>query len=77
VIHIEEVFHGLSSGDCTEIFGCGTAAVVSPVGELLDGDTLYKVGSGDEGPVAKKLNAALTAIQFGTAPDTHGWMVQV
>ena len=76
-IHIEEVFHGLSSGDCTEIFGCGTAAGVSQVGEMLDGDTLYKFGSGDEGPVAKKLNAALTAIQFGTAPDTHGWMVQV
>jgi branched-chain amino acid aminotransferase len=37
-IHIEEVFQSLASGDCTEIFGCGTAAVVSPVGELLDGE---------------------------------------
>jgi branched-chain amino acid aminotransferase len=76
-IHIEEVFHGLGSGDCTEIFGCGTAAVVSPVGELVDGDTLFKVGDGNEGPVAKKLHAALTAIQFGTAPDTRGWMMKV
>ncbi len=76
-IHIEEVLNGLGSGDCTEIFGCGTAAVISPVGELLDGEALYKVGDGNEGPVAKKLHAALTAIQFGTAPDNRGWMMPV
>ena len=76
-IHIEEVFHGLASGDCGEIFGCGTAAVVSPVGELVDGDSVYKVGNGAEGPVAKRLREALTALQFGDAPDTHGWLVEV
>ena len=74
-IHIEEVVNGLGTGDCTEIFGCGTAAVVSPVGELLDGDRLLKVGDGSEGPVAKRLHAALTAIQYGTAPDARGWMM--
>ena len=76
-VHIEEVFQTLASGDCTEIFGCGTAAVVSPVGELLDGDQVYRVGDGNEGPVAKKLRETLTSIQFGTAKDTHGWMVKV
>jgi branched-chain amino acid aminotransferase len=76
-IHIEEVFQSLASGDCTEIFGCGTAAVVSPVGELVDGDQVYRVGDGDEGPVAKKLRETLTSIQFGTSKDTHGWMVKV
>lgn len=76
-IHIEEVFQSLASGDCTEIFGCGTAAVVSPVGELVDGDKAYRVGDGNEGPVAKKLRETLTSIQFGTAKDTHGWMVKV
>jgi len=76
-IHIEEVFQGLARGDCTEIFGCGTAAVVSPVGELLDGEKVYRVGDGNEGPVAKKLRETLTSIQFGTARDTHGWMVKV
>jgi branched-chain amino acid aminotransferase len=74
-VHIEEVFAGLQSGNCTEVFGCGTAAVVSPVGELVDGDTVYKVGDGSEGPDARKLRETLTAIQFGTAPDTHGWMM--
>ncbi len=76
-IHIEEVFQGLTTGDCTEIFGCGTAAVVSPVGELLDGDKCYRAGDGNEGPVARKLRETLTSIQFGTATDTHGWMVKV
>jgi len=76
-IHIEEVFQGLAKGDCTEIFGCGTAAVVSPVGELLDGDKVYRVGDGNEGPVARRLRETLTAIQFGAAPDTHGWLTPV
>jgi branched-chain amino acid aminotransferase len=76
-IHIEEVFQGLATGDCSEIFGCGTAAVVSPVGELLDGEKVYRVGDGNEGPVAKKLRETLTAIQFGTAKDTHSWMMKV
>ena len=66
-----------ATGDCTEIFGCGTAAVVSPVGELVDGDKVYRVGDGNEGPVAKRLRETLTAIQFGAAPDTHGWMLEV
>jgi branched-chain amino acid aminotransferase len=76
-IHIEEIFDSLASGDCTEIFGCGTAAVVSAVGELVDGDRVYRVGDGNEGPVAKRLRETLNAIQFGAAPDSHGWLVRV
>jgi branched-chain amino acid aminotransferase len=76
-IHIEEVLSGLETGDCTEIFGCGTAAVVSAVGELLDGDRLYRVGDGAEGPVARKLRETLTGIQFGAVPDAHGWLTRI
>jgi branched-chain amino acid aminotransferase len=76
-IHIEEVLNGLETGDCTEIFGCGTAAVVSAVGELLDGDRLYRVGDGNEGPVARQIRETLTGIQFGTVPDRHGWLARV
>ncbi len=76
-IHIEEVLNGLETGDCTEIFGCGTAAVISAVGELLDGDRLYRVGDGNEGAVARKLRETLTGIQFGTVADTHGWLTRV
>lgn len=80
-IHIEEVFNGLESGDCSEIFGCGTAAVVSPVGELLDvvngEEKLYRVGDGGEGRIARQLRERLTGIQFGDFPDTHGWLMPV
>ncbi|MGE5236103.1 MAG: branched-chain amino acid aminotransferase [Acidobacteriota bacterium] len=80
-VHIEEVFSLLDKGDCSEIFGCGTAAVVSAVGELVDVDDgremVYRVGDGHEGPVARKLREALQAIQYGSAPDCHGWMARV
>jgi branched-chain amino acid aminotransferase len=80
-IHIEEVFNGLQRGDCTEIFGCGTAAVISPVGELVDVDhgceKVYAVGDGTEGPIARRLRETLTGIQFGTLPDGHGWLLRV
>ena len=76
-IHIDEVLAGIEKGDCTEIFGCGTAAVVSPVGELLDGDRLHTVADGDEGPVARKLRQTLTDLQFGKAPDAHHWLLKV
>lgn len=81
-IHIEEILNGLDSGDCTEIFGCGTAAVVAPVGELVDilpdgTERTYKVGDGTEGPFAKKLKDLLTGIQFGLRQDTHGWLMRV
>ena len=51
--------------------------MVSAVGELLDGDKLYRVGDGDEGPVARRLRETLTGIQFGTVPDAHGWLLKV
>ena len=76
-VHIEEIFEGLASGDCSEMFGCGTAAVISAVGELVDGDKAYKVGDGQEGPIAKRLREALTGIQFGTLPDNHNWLLKV
>ncbi len=81
-IHIEEVLEGIANGDCTEVFGCGTAAVVAPVGELVDilpdgSEKVYRVGDGNEGPIARKLKELLTGIQFGTRPDTHGWLVRV
>jgi branched-chain amino acid aminotransferase len=76
-VHIEEVVNGLVKGDCSEIFGCGTAAVISAVGELVDGDRVLRVGDGKEGPIACRLREKLTGIQSGAEPDTHGWLVKV
>ena len=75
-IHIEEIVNGLEKGDCTEIFGCGTAAVISAVGELADGEKVHRVGSGTEGPVARHLRETLQGIQTGAVPDAHGWLVR-
>jgi branched-chain amino acid aminotransferase len=64
----------LESGKVKEVFGSGTAAVVSPVGELSFETKRVVINDGVPGPVAKMLYDELTAIQRGTKPDAHGWM---
>lgn len=64
-------------GTITETFACGTAAVVTPVGRVVDGDTGWVVGDGSGGPVTAKLRGLLTALQRGTAPDPDGWLHHV
>lgn len=67
----------LESGKAKEVFGSGTAAVVSPVGELnFDGKRVV-INDGVPGPVAKSLYEELTAIQRGVKPDVHGWLKEV
>jgi branched-chain amino acid aminotransferase len=73
---IEEWREGVTSGRIVEVFACGTAAVVTPVGTLKwrGGE----VGTGEEtGPVTKKVRQALVDIQYGRAEDTFGWMHRV
>ena len=62
-----------SSGRLRETFACGTAAVVTPVGRVKGRRHNFVVGDGGAGPITEKLKAALTAIQFGRAPDPHHW----
>ena len=69
-ISIDEWRDGVASGEITEIFACGTAAVVTPVGELLwDGGSVAT----EPGPVTTELRKTLVDIQFGRAADTFGW----
>ena len=64
-------------GKLTEAFGTGTAAVISPVGELcLDGEKLT-IGGGKIGPVAQKLYDTLTGIQYGRLPDENHWVMKI
>ncbi len=73
---IDEWREGVTNGDIVEIFACGTAAVVTPVGALRwrGGE----VGHGDEtGPVTAKIRQTLVDIQYGRAEDTFGWMHRV
>ena len=59
---------------CSEMFGCGTAAVITPVGELgWKGEDMV-VNGGQPGEVSRRLFDAITGIQYGREPDTHGWM---
>jgi branched-chain amino acid aminotransferase len=76
-ISIDEIIEANNQGRLTEVFGCGTAAVISPVGTLVDKDQLITVADGQVGPVASRLYKALTDIQYGRAEDTFGWMEPV
>lgn len=74
-IDIAEVIDGARTGALDEIFGTGTAAVVSPVDRLGDGGTDYTVGQkGKPGKIADMLLNRLTDIQTGVAPDPFGWV---
>ena len=63
-----------NSGRLVETFACGTAAVVTPVGQVKSCDGGFTIGSGGPGQVTEALKARLTAIQRGEAPDPHGWV---
>ncbi|GGB20903.1 branched-chain-amino-acid aminotransferase [Sphingomonas metalli] len=63
-----------ASGRLVEAFACGTAAVVTPVGRVVDAEGDFSIGSGGTGQTTQRLHDALTAIQRGAAPDRHGWL---
>ena len=64
----------LDAGIMTEAFACGTAAVITPVGEVKSSRGEFTIAGGEPGPVTKKLRQQLIDIQHGQAHDTHGWM---
>ncbi|HEY0450073.1 branched-chain amino acid aminotransferase [Actinophytocola sp.] len=74
-ISTEEWEKKAESGELTEVFACGTAAVITPVGAVKDTEGEYTISGGATGEVTTRLRSALTAIQRGMAPDPHGWMV--
>ena len=76
-ISIDEVVAAHKAGTLEEVFGTGTAAVISPVGELAYKGHRMVVGGGKIGPTTQKLYDAIVGIQYGTAPDPHGWTLEV
>lgn len=68
---------GCESGEITEVFACGTAAVVTPVGAVRGATTGWTVGDGQPGPVMMRLREQLLGIQFGQLPDPYGWVHKV
>ncbi|MCI9272671.1 MAG: branched-chain amino acid aminotransferase [Clostridiales bacterium] len=76
-LSIEEVAQAADQGLLKEAFGTGTAAVVSPIGELKWGDKIMNINNGEIGPISQKLYDDLTGIQWGNLPDNMGWTVEV
>ena len=76
-ISIDELLKAGETGRLQEVFGSGTAAVVSPVGQIKYGDRSITVGNGQVGPLAKRFYTAITDIQYGRTADPKGWMVPV
>lgn len=76
-ITIEEVVKAAETGTLQEIFGSGTAAVISPVSQFRYKGKDYTVANGKTGPVAQKLFDELTAMQTGHKPDPYGWVVNI
>ncbi|RKS86246.1 branched chain amino acid aminotransferase [Microbacterium sp. AG790] len=73
-VSIDEWRSGVASGDIVEVFACGTAAVVAPIGVLKGRDF---VDEQPLGPLAQSLRDELTDIQYGRREDTHGWLVRL
>ena len=64
----------ITSGRMTEVFACGTAAVITPVGLAKANGYEIKINNGENGPITMAMRDALLAIQHGTAPDQHHWL---
>jgi len=76
-ISIDTLMQAHADGKLQEVFGSGTAAVISPVGEIKYGDQVISISGGEVGPVALKYYNAITDIQYGKTEDPLGWVVQV
>ncbi len=76
-VTIDEVAAAARKGTLEEVWGTGTAAVISPVGELAYKGERLVINGGRIGTLTQKLYDAIVGIQYGTAPDTRGWTVPV
>ncbi len=76
-ISIQEIADAYDAGKLTECFGTGTAAVISPVGELKWQDKVMPIGGGQIGAISQKLYDTLTGIQWGRLDGPAGWSVDI
>ena len=76
-VGIDEVMAAHRAGTLTEVWGTGTAAVISPVGELAYKGERMVINGGKIGPLTQRLYDAIVGIQYGQAPDPHGWTLEV
>lgn len=77
MISIDEWRDGVASGEISEIFACGTAAVIAPVGTAKSVHGTWVTGDGNPGQITMEIRNHLLGIQHGTIADKHGWMKKV
>lgn len=77
LISVDELIEALKTGKLEEAWGCGTAAVVSPIGRFYYNDVEYDVNNGQIGEVTQKLYDTLTGIQWGKLSDDFGWIYKI
>jgi branched-chain amino acid aminotransferase len=73
-IALDELLAADRNGTLREVFGCGTAAVISAVGELGHAGGTLRINKGETGQLAQRFYDAITDIQYGRAADSHGWL---
>ena len=76
-ISIDEIIEAGKNGRLTEAFGSGTAAVISPVGELKYEDHVITINKNQIGPVAQLFYDTITGVQKGAVEDKLGWTIKV
>lgn len=76
-IEIQEIYDAYQNGQLKEAFGTGTAAVISPIGQLKWNDHVMEINNGKIGEISQRLYDTLTGIQWGNIEDTMHWTVEV
>ena len=74
---LAELRESVASGKISEVFACGTAAVITPVGLLKSREEEIVIGGNEPGPITVSMRNELTGIQYGKVPDRHNWMVKL
>ena len=77
LLSVDELAAAMADGSLEEAWGCGTAAVVSPIGELCYQDVKYTIGGGKIGPITQYLYDTLTGLQWGRLEDPFGWILPI
>jgi branched-chain amino acid aminotransferase len=73
-VTLAEVRTAIAAGQINEVFACGTAAVITPVGVLKSENEEIVIGGNEAGELTVSLRSELTGIQYGRVADRHGWM---
>jgi len=76
-ISIDEWREGAASGEITEVFACGTAAVITPVGELVTENERIRLQGDGNNEVAKRIRKTLLDLQYGRSEDKYGWLTRL